>query len=92
MPGFFGQVREIGFSFWTAGGFPPPTICTQGTRMSLGDSYKDACGRMNLYKIEQLKAEAIARCRKRLELHGKTDVILPSNPPSPYALRQKHGL
>jgi len=47
---------------------------------------------MNLYKIEQLKAEAIARCRKRLEMHGKTDIILPSNPPSYYSLRKKHGL
>lgn len=47
---------------------------------------------MNLYKIEQLKAEAIARCRKRLEMHGKTDVIFPSNPPSYYSLRKKHGL
>jgi hypothetical protein len=47
---------------------------------------------MNLYKIEQMKAEAIARCRKRLELYGKTDVILPSNPPSLFSLRTKHGL
>jgi len=47
---------------------------------------------MNLFKIEQLKAEAIARCRKRLEMHGKADVILPSSPPSYYSLRKKHGL
>ena len=47
---------------------------------------------MNLYKIEQLKAEAIARCRKRLEMHGKTDVILPSGSLSYYSLRKKHGL
>jgi hypothetical protein len=47
---------------------------------------------MNLYRIEKLKAEAIARCLKRLELHGKTDVILPSNPPFYYSLRKKHGL
>jgi hypothetical protein len=52
---------------------------------------KGSC-RMNLYKIEQLKAEAIARCRKRLEMHGKTDVILPSSPPSYYSLRRKHGM
>jgi hypothetical protein len=48
--------------------------------------------RMNLYKIEQLKAEAIAKCRKRLELHEMSGVILPSNPPSYYSLRKKHGL
>ena len=47
---------------------------------------------MNLYKIEQLKAEAIARCRKRLEIHGKTDLILPSSSLSYYSLRKKHGL
>jgi hypothetical protein len=47
---------------------------------------------MNLYKIEQLKAEAIARCRKRLEIYGETDVIHPSNPPSLISLRTKHGL
>jgi hypothetical protein len=47
---------------------------------------------MNLHRIEQLKAEAIARCRKRLEMHGRTDVILPSNPPSAFSLRAKHGL
>jgi hypothetical protein len=47
---------------------------------------------MNLYKIEQLKAEAIARCRKRLEIHGKSDVILPSSPSSYFSIRAKHGL
>ncbi|MDD1669477.1 MAG: hypothetical protein LUO97_06710 [Methanomicrobiales archaeon] len=47
---------------------------------------------MNLYRIEQLKAEAIARCRKRLEMHGKTDVTLPSSPPSYHSIRRKHGM
>jgi hypothetical protein len=47
---------------------------------------------MNLYKIEQMKAEAIARCRKRLEMSGKTDVILTSSQPSVFSLRAKHGL
>jgi hypothetical protein len=47
---------------------------------------------MNLYKIEQLKVEALARCRKRLEIHGRTDVILPSSPSSHFSLRAKHGL
>jgi hypothetical protein len=47
---------------------------------------------MNLYKIEQLKAEAIARCRKRLEIHGRTTSGLPFIPPSPFSLRKKHGL
>ncbi|MDD1661808.1 MAG: hypothetical protein LUQ49_05040 [Methanomicrobiales archaeon] len=47
---------------------------------------------MNLYRIEQLKAEAIARCRKRLEIHGKTHVILPSSPPSYHSIRRKHGM
>jgi hypothetical protein len=43
--------------------------------------YDNASRAMNIYKIEQLKAEVIARCRKRLEIYGKTDVVLPSNPP-----------
>jgi hypothetical protein len=47
---------------------------------------------MNLLRIEQLKAEAIARCRKRLEMSGKTDRTLPSNLPSTFSLRAKHGL
>jgi len=47
---------------------------------------------MNLYRVEQLKAEAIARCRKRLELHGKTGITPPSSPPSVFSLRAKHGL
>jgi hypothetical protein len=47
---------------------------------------------MNLYRIEQLKAEAIARCRKRLEMSGKMDRILPSGSPSVFSLRTKHGL
>jgi hypothetical protein len=47
---------------------------------------------MNLYRIEQLKAEAIARCKKRLEVHGRTDVILPAGPHVAASLRRKHGL
>lgn len=47
---------------------------------------------MNLYKIEQLKAEAIARCKKRLEIQGKTAADLPSSLPSHFSLRTKHGL
>jgi hypothetical protein len=47
---------------------------------------------MNLYKIEQLKAEAIARCKKRLEMHGRSDVSVPSSLPVSAFLRKKHGL
>jgi hypothetical protein len=47
---------------------------------------------MNLYRIEQLKAEAIARCKKRLELHGKADVTVPVNLHVSDFLRKKHGL
>jgi hypothetical protein len=47
---------------------------------------------MNLHRIEQLKAEAIARCRKRLEISGRTDRTVPSSPPSAFSLRAKHGL
>ncbi|MDD1667429.1 MAG: hypothetical protein LUO96_03070 [Methanomicrobiales archaeon] len=46
---------------------------------------------MNLYRIEQLKADAIARCRKRLELHGRTDLVQPG-PKFSASLRRKHGL
>jgi hypothetical protein len=47
---------------------------------------------MNLYRIEQLKAEAIARCRKRMELHGRTDVSVPAGLAVSTSLRRKHGL
>jgi hypothetical protein len=47
---------------------------------------------MNLYKIEQLKAEALARCKKRLEMHGKTGVTIPSGLHASEYLRKKHGL
>jgi hypothetical protein len=47
---------------------------------------------MNLHRIEQMKAEAIARCRKRLEMSGGADRTVPSSPPSLYSLREKHGL
>ena len=47
---------------------------------------------MNLYRIEQLKAEAIARCKKRLEMHGRTDLTVPSNLPVSDFLRKRHGL
>ena len=47
---------------------------------------------MNLYKIEQLKAEALARCKKRLEMHGKTDVVIPAGLSVSASLRRKHGL
>jgi len=47
---------------------------------------------MNLYRIEQLKAEAIARCKKRLEIHGRTDAVYPSSLPVSDFLRKKHGL
>jgi hypothetical protein len=47
---------------------------------------------MNLYRIEQLKAEAMARCKKRLEMHGRTDAVNPSSLPVSDFLRKKHGL
>lgn len=47
---------------------------------------------MNLYRIEQLKAEAIARCKKRREMHGRTDATLPLSPALSQSLRKKHGL
>jgi hypothetical protein len=47
---------------------------------------------MNLYKIEQLKAEALARCKKRLDMHGKTDVVIQTSLPVSASLRRKHGL
>ena len=47
---------------------------------------------MNLYRIEQLKAEAFARCRKRLEMHGRTDLFYPPGLPVSAFLRKKHGL
>jgi hypothetical protein len=47
---------------------------------------------MNLYKIEQLKAEALARCKKRLEVRGKTDVTVHTNLSVTDFLRKKHGL
>jgi hypothetical protein len=47
---------------------------------------------MNLYRIEQLKAEALARCKKRLEVHGRTDPALPPGPLISTSLRRKHGL
>ena len=47
---------------------------------------------MNLYRIEQLKAEAIARCKKRLEMHGRTDVVYPGGLQVSDFLRKKHGL
>lgn len=59
----------------------------------MGCPYRGMLARpMNLYRIEQLKAEAIARCRKRLEMSGKMDRILPSGSPSVFSLRTKHGL
>jgi hypothetical protein len=59
----------------------------------MGHPYRGMPARtMNLFRIEQLKAEAIARCRKRLEMSGKTDRTLPSSPPSVFSLRTKHGL
>jgi len=47
---------------------------------------------MNLYRIEQLKAEAIARCKKRLEMHGRSDMVYPASLPVSDFLRKKHGL
>ncbi|HVP24538.1 MAG TPA: hypothetical protein VMS81_00980 [Methanomicrobiales archaeon] len=47
---------------------------------------------MNLYRIEQLKAEAVARCRKRLEMGQRTDMVIPSVIPVSASLRRKHGL
>jgi hypothetical protein len=49
-------------------------------------------GLMNLYKIEQMKAEALARCKKRLEMHGRTDIALPASLSVTSLLRKKHGL
>jgi hypothetical protein len=47
---------------------------------------------MNLYRIEQLKAEAIARCKKRMEMHGRTDAVYPARLTVSDFLRKKHGL
>ena len=47
---------------------------------------------MNLYRIEQLKAEALARCRKRLEMRGRTDVAVPPSLAVSDFLRRRHGL
>jgi hypothetical protein len=47
---------------------------------------------MNLYRIEQLKAEAIARCRKRMEIREKDRFPLPQSPHFSASLRRKHGL
>jgi hypothetical protein len=47
---------------------------------------------MNLYRIEQLKAEALARCKKRMEMREKTDVVVPWGFQASASLRRKHGL
>jgi len=47
---------------------------------------------MNLYRIEQLKAEALARCKKRLEMGEKTDVVYPAGLAVTASLRRRHGL
>ncbi len=47
---------------------------------------------MNLYRIEQLKAEALARCKKRMEMREKTDVVVPAGLAVTGMLRKKHGL
>ena len=47
---------------------------------------------MNLYRIEQLKAEALARCKKRMEMRERTDVVVPAGLAVTGMLRKKHGL
>jgi len=45
---------------------------------------------MNLFHVEQLRATAIARCRKRLEQSGKTAEQLAEGPASHFSLRGRH--